>query len=104
MKPRFIIISHESFSIVLPLKQSVLRYIRGKCPIEVALQYSKEIGMKESEVDKLEWDITREIFTSPLDLCHKIHLQLCLSAITAISDRAEHATNRLALLILKSVD
>ena len=102
-KPEFIIVSHESFSINQPLKQSVLCFVMGECPIEVARQYSKEIGIKESKVDELEWDITREIFTSSLDLCHKIHLKLCLSTITAVSDRAEDATDRLRLLILKSV-
>ena len=103
LKPMFVIVSHESFSINKPLKQSVLCFVTGECPIEVARQYSREIGFKESEVDKLEWDLTRKIFTSSLDLSRKIHLKHSLSAITAISDRAEDASDHLRLLSLKSV-
>jgi uncharacterized protein Yka (UPF0111/DUF47 family) len=53
-------------------------------------------------VDKVEWDLTREIFTSSLDWGHKVHLRLCLHTIVEISDRAEDAADQLELAVIKS--
>lgn len=103
LKPGFVIATHESFSISAPIKQAVLCFIMGEGPLEKAREYSKTIGRKESEVDKIEWDLTRKIFTSSLDLSRKIHLKDCLSTITAVSDRAEDAADRLRLVTIKSV-
>ncbi len=103
LKPGFVIVTHESFSVSAPIKEAVLCFIKEECPLEKAREYSNAIGCKESEVDKIEWDLTRKIFTSSLDLSRKIHLKNCLSAITAVSDRAEDAADRLRLVTIKSV-
>jgi uncharacterized protein Yka (UPF0111/DUF47 family) len=60
------------------------------------------VGIKEFEVDTMEWDLTREIFTSSLDWGHKVHLRLCLDTIVEISDGAEDAADQLELAIIKS--
>ena len=54
-------------------------------------------------MDKLEWDLTKEIFVSSLDFAHKMHLKLCLDHVGEISDRAEDAGDHLELVTLKSV-
>jgi len=85
------------------LKYALLCYLKGICPVEVARQHSKEIGLLESKVDKMEWDITKKIFSSDLGYSHKIHLRLCLESIVSISDLAEDAADRLELVTLKSM-
>jgi len=93
----------ESLGIISPLRHSILCFLKGECPIDVSRQHAKEVGLKESDVDQIEWDLTRDIFTSSLGFSHKIHLKLCLDAIVKVSDRAEDAADQLDLVILKSM-
>ena len=104
LKPHFLDVVRESLGIIEPLKLAVLCYFQGECKIEVVREHTKDIGMQESRVDKLEWDMTKEIFTSKtLDYAHQVHLKLCLDAVTEVSDRAEDAGDQLELATLKSM-
>lgn len=101
MKDQFLRVARESFSIMEPLKEGVLGYIREEGDADTIREKTKQISIKESHVDKLEWDLTRQIFTSSLDYGHKIHLRLCLDTIVEISDRGEDAADHLELITLK---
>ncbi len=103
LKPAFVEVVRESLGIIDNLKLAVLCYFKGECKIETVREHTKEIGMQESRVDKLEWDLTKAILTSPMDLAHKLHLRLCLESIVEISDRAEDAGDQLELATLKSM-
>ena len=104
MKPHFLAVVKESLGIIEPLKLAVLCYFKGECKIEVVREHTKDIGMQESRVDKLEWDLTKEIFTSTnLDFAHQLHLKLCLDCVVEVSDRAEDAGDQLELATLKSM-
>jgi predicted phosphate transport protein (TIGR00153 family) len=103
MKPAFVEVVRESLEIIDNLKLAVLCYFKGECKIETVREHTKEVGMQESRVDKLEWDLTKAILTSPMDLAHKLHLRLCLESIVEVSDRAEDAGDQLELATLKSM-
>ncbi len=103
MKPHFLAVVRESLGIVDNLKLAVLCYFKGECKIETVREHTKEIGLQESRVDKLEWDMTKEIFTSSMDFAHQLHLRLCLESIVEVSDRAEDAGDQLELATLKSM-
>ena len=103
MKPAFIEVVNESLGIADNLKFAVLCYFKGECKIETVREHTKEIGMQESRVDKLEWDLTKAIFTSDMDFARQLHLKLCLDHIVEVSDRAEDAGDQLELATLKSV-
>jgi predicted phosphate transport protein (TIGR00153 family) len=104
MKSQFLAIARDSLGIIEPLKLAVLCYFKGECKIEVVREHTKDVGMQESRVDKLEWDLTKEIFISAsLDFAHKHHLRNCLDAIVEVSDRAEDACDQLELATLKSM-
>jgi uncharacterized protein len=103
MKPAFVEVVRESLGIIDNLKLAVLCYFKGECKIETVREHTKEVGMQESRVDKLEWDLTKAILTSPMDLAHKLHLRLCLESIVEVSDRAEDAGDQLELATLKSM-
>ena len=96
-------IVRKSLGVSAPLKHSVLCYLKGICPIEVSRQHAKEIGVLESKVDSMEWNITKKIFSSNLDYSHKIHLRHCLDTIVDVSDLAEDAADQLELVTLKSI-
>ena len=103
MKSHFLAASKESLGVVESLKLAVLCYFKGDCKIETVRDHTREIGLTESRVDKLEWDLTKEIFTSELDFAHKTHLKHCLDTIVEVSDRAEDAGDQLELATLKSM-
>jgi predicted phosphate transport protein (TIGR00153 family) len=102
LKPQFLRVTRESFGILGPLKEAMLNYLGEGGKVKVIREKAKQVGIKESDVDKIEWDLTRQIFTSSLDWGHKVHLRLCLHTIVEISDRAEDAADQLELAVIKS--
>jgi hypothetical protein len=62
----------------------------------------KTVGVTESEIDDIEWKLTRQIFTSDLALAHKIHLKQLIGSLTEISDQIEDAGDRLEILHIGS--
>ena len=103
MKFPFITVTQESLGIIVSLKLAVLCYFKGDCKIETVRDHTRDIGLQESRVDKLEWDLTKEIFISDMDFARKLHLKLCLDSIVEVSDRAEDAGDQLELATLKSM-
>jgi predicted phosphate transport protein (TIGR00153 family) len=102
-KSDFSNIVQESMGAAEPLKHAVLCYLKGMCPIEVSRQHSRDIGLIESKVDSMEWDLTKKIFSSEMAHSHKLHLRTCLDIIVEVSDRAEDSADQLDLVILKSM-
>ena len=103
MGSHFLAVTRESLGIIGSLKLAVLCYLKGDCKIETVRDHTREIGLQESRVDKLEWDLTKEIFISEMDFAHKLHLKLCLDSIVEVSDRAEDAGDQLELATLKAM-
>jgi len=103
MKPKFLEVIKESFGVIDALKSAGLCYFSSDCNEKTVREFTKEVGFQESRVDKLEWDLTKEIFVSSLDFAQKMHLKTCLDHIGEISDRAEDAGDQLELVTLKSV-
>ena len=103
LKPQFVAISKESLGIITSLKLAVFCYLKGECKSDVVREHTKEVGLRESVVDKSEWDLTKAIFISSLDHSHKIHLKQCLNTIAEVSDRTEDAADQLELVSLKTM-
>ena len=103
LKAHFLEVSKESLGVIDSLKLAVMCYLKGNCKIETVRDHTREIGLQESRVDKLEWDLTKEIFNSEVDFAHQTHLKLCLDSICEVSDRAEDAGDQLELATLKSM-
>ena len=80
----------------------MVNYFGEAGKIDGIREKSKQVGIAESNVDKLEWNLTRKIFTSSLEWGQKVHLRLCLDTIVEISDRAEDAADQLELAVIKS--
>jgi len=100
MKHNFRSIMEKSIASCTPLKEAVSLFFRGNS-IETIREKARQVGIMESDVDKEEWDITRDIFETKLDYGHKIHLKQCLESIVTISDRAEDTSDQLQLIIIK---
>ena len=103
LAPDFVKLVETTMGIAEPLKNAVLCYLKGICPIEVSRQHARDIGLIESKVDSLEWDLTKRIFSSQLDYSLKLHLRYGLDSIVKVSDRAEDAADQMELVTLKSM-
>ena len=103
LKSDFLTIMSTSTRIIEPLKHTLLCYLKGLCPIDVSRQHAKDVGLIESKVDSLEWDLTKKIFTSDLRHSHKLHLKICVEHIVDLTDKAEWATDHLELVVLKAM-
>jgi len=94
----------ESLGTIDPLKSALLCFLGKDCAAETSRRHVREVRIIESEVDYLEWDLTKRIFTSAeIDLSRKIHLKLCLNAVATVADQAKKAADQLELVILKSI-
>jgi predicted phosphate transport protein (TIGR00153 family) len=100
LKPHFSSVMEKSISSCTPLMAAVRSFLKNEDPSTIQ-ESAKQVGIKESDVDKEEWDLTRDIFKTDLDYGHKIHLKQCLDSIATISDRAEDTSDQLQLIIIK---
>jgi predicted phosphate transport protein (TIGR00153 family) len=101
LKPRFANAMKISISCFKPLRDAVAFFFTDKVSMETIRELVKKAGILESDVDKHEWDITRDIFNTDLDYGRKIHLRLCIQKIVAISDRTEDAADQLEVTMIK---
>ncbi|MCF8107045.1 MAG: DUF47 family protein [Desulfohalobiaceae bacterium] len=100
--PEFKAVAKASFETYYPLKQSILCFLSGECSLDEVRGYSKSVGMKESEVDKLERSLTKKIFSTDIELSRKLHLRRSIHRIIAVSDVAENAADTLNLIAIKT--
>ena len=103
LKAGFLTVTQEALESGTSLKNAAVCHFQGQCSIDKIRQHTQQVGLIESDVDKSEWDLTKAIFNSSMDYCHKIHLRLCLDSIVEISDRAEDAADQLELAALKTM-
>ena len=103
LKQDFLTIITVSMGVIKPLKHSLLCYLKGLCPMEVSRQHAKDVGLIESKVDSLDWDLTKKIFSSDLMHSHKLHLKICVEHIVELTDKAEYAADYLELVALKAM-
>lgn len=97
-------IINTSLSIFLPLQKALRCYVEGECSIKSSRAISREVGLIESQVDKLDWDLTKKIFSSQMDHCRKMHLKQCLETIALISDSSEDTAEQLEVVALKTAN
>ncbi|MBW2202511.1 MAG: DUF47 domain-containing protein [Deltaproteobacteria bacterium] len=103
LKQDFLTIIIVSTGVIKPLKHALLCYLKGLCPMEVSRQHAKDVGLIESKVDSLDWDLTKNIFSSDLMYSHKLHLKICVEHIVDLTDKAEDAADCLEVVALKAM-
>ncbi len=64
-----------------------------------ALEHTKQIEIKESEVDRMERDAIKTIFNMEIDLALKLQLYGLIEVLVEISDRAEDLSDRIDMMI-----
>lgn len=67
--------------------------------MNAALDHTKQIEIKESEVDRVEREAVKAIFKMGIDLAAKLQLYGLIEALVEISDRAEDLSDRIDMMI-----
>ena len=75
--------------------------IQGEDSLAAIREKITSIGVMESEIDKQEEALMRNIFHSDIPLANKIQLERFLRRITEVSDVIEDAADRLYVLVIR---
>ncbi len=68
---------------------------------KATLHATKDVEHKESESDRLERDLIREIYSRDISMGDKLALKEAVLLIGTISDRAERLADRVAIIAIK---
>lgn len=98
LKEEFLKIVRESAAALPPLQVGVIKLYQD---FSIVREKIAEVNQIEGEVDHLEWDLSRHIFSTELPLANKIHLKQLLDVIVGISDVAQDVSEILDALILR---
>ena len=85
------------------LREGLKCFFKPKGEMDNLQRHVTRTGELETEVDTMESEITRRIFSSPLDVGEKLHLSELFKTIADIADAAEDAADELEYAAMKSV-
>lgn len=96
--PKFAEITKKSIDCFQPLMQAYATLYED---FSTTLERIHQVNLEEEEVDREEWELARIIFKGNLELAHKMLLRELIEKITTISDKAEDASDKLEILLIK---
>jgi hypothetical protein len=100
-KERFLKVMQDTLPMYHCLKEATENFF-ARGDHEFIRKKVTEIGISESAIDDEEWKLTRDIFTSDLQLAEKNHLKRCLEKVTSMSDQIEDTSDWLEVLLISS--
>lgn len=98
-----IVLFRRSLDCFEELRKALRDYFKPKGKIENLHEHVSRVGDTETEVDQLETELARQIFSSSLDLAEKIHLEQLVKRIADLADLSEDAADELEYAAMKSV-
>jgi len=98
LREDFLKVARDSVAIMSPLDEGVNNLSED---FSITREKVAQIHRMESDVDELEWQLSRRIFSTDLELACKMHLRQLVDMIVAISDIAEDAAEILETLVVK---
>jgi len=98
LKEDFLKIAQRSVACLPPLREGVTKMSED---FSITLANVTSVRDIESEVDELDGELSRRIFSADLSLAHKIHLKHFVDLLEDISDTAEDAAEILETLVVK---
>ena len=69
--------------------------------MDAATEHTKQIEIKESEVDRIEREAVKTIFKMGIDLAWKLQIYGLIEELVEISDRAEDLSDRIDMVIAR---
>ena len=85
------------------LQKGLKAFFGPKDKMEKVRKHGVRVSELESQIDKLERELTARIFKADMAKGEKLHLQSCLRNIAAISDATEDAADQLQWVSVKSI-
>jgi predicted phosphate transport protein (TIGR00153 family) len=97
-RPLFLELTEMVVQSVEALARSARAFFRD---FERVTHHNHKVMFYEKEADKVSTTLKRQIFSSDLDLVHKMHLRYFVENIDNIADWAEDVADRLAIYAIK---
>jgi predicted phosphate transport protein (TIGR00153 family) len=97
-RPLFLELTEMVVQSVEALARSARAFFRD---FERVTHHNHKVMFYEKEADKVSTTLKRQIFSSDLDLAHKMHLRYFVENIDNIADWAEDVADRLAIYAIK---
>jgi predicted phosphate transport protein (TIGR00153 family) len=97
-RPLFLELTEMVVQSVEALARSARSFFRD---FERVTHHNHKVMFYEKEADKVSTTLKRQIFSSDLDLVHKMHLRYFVENIDNIADWAEDVADRLAIYAIK---
>lgn len=85
------------------LRKALRDYFKPKGEIDSLHEHVKAVGKMETDVDRKQAQLVREVFASDLELAHKLQLSQFIDLSVDISDRAEYVSDLLESAVMRSV-
>jgi predicted phosphate transport protein (TIGR00153 family) len=92
-----------SLNCFLELHKALKAYFKPKGEVEALHEHVSRVCEFETEVDVKQSMLTRQIFSSSLDLGQKVHLQQLVREIGNIADLSEDASDELEFAAMKAI-
>lgn len=96
LKPLAKEIADKSLEIFAEVKAALHMLFEDK---DKALEHTKAVEQKESEIDKLERSFIKKLFGMDLELAEKIQVREFIERLAEISDRAEDLSDRIEMVV-----
>ncbi len=100
-RSKFLELMKESVRTFKPYKDAIETLFSSTEGYEATKQKIQEVNLQEEIADKCEWQLTKDIFSSSIELAHKMHLREFIFHLVAISDVTEDAADDIDRLIVK---
>lgn len=100
-RDNFLKLLRESAKTFQPYREAIEGMFDENKSYETTKSKIHEVNTQEEIADTVEWQLTKDIFASSLDLAHKIHLREFIFHIVTISDVIEDAADDIDLHIIK---
>jgi len=98
LREDFLRMARKSVASLPPLREGVMKMSED---FSITIAKVTEVSGIESEVDKLYGELSHHIFSTDLDLAHKMHLKQFVDLIENIPDTARDAAEILEALVVK---
>lgn len=103
MKVHFLQLTEAAFHSIHPIKEGVIRYMKGGDLIDFVKAGSKDFWRLETRMNALECELTRQIYSAPLDSWQKTQLIFCMESLVRVSAQAVETANELQRIFIELI-
>lgn len=103
MKAQFLQLVKAVFDSIHPIKEGVLRYLKGGDLAGFIKNGGGDFGQMQTRTAAIELELSREIYSAQLDSWQKTRLMFCLEHLMKVSAQAGDTANELERIFIELI-